>query len=366
MLTFDGGNSRHAFHWQDGTIDNSLRGYEESVLSGSAIILKRSDDYTIKGVTIRGGADWSDNVGDSGFSPLHCKRGRVTECTFIGQPDLGIYATGNNNNNTSDDEEDLLISDCTFIRCKGAVSSKRQAARVVLQNSLIYECYNGFTEFEASTTILPGRQSQVRNNTFKYTETRAIEFRSQGGSSAIGNLIEDFGYNRAGSAVTANAIQIAGGRNALVCGNTIRMEDWEPHATQTAFSVSNYTIDSTLYTGGRNVFDGNLVDGIYRVAVEASTDANTYRNVSRGYTVAFNGLAAGTIFQYTDETNQWRMVYGSTEHLRVNSNGVTLTNLRFFAAPTTAGTPASFSANRYITVNFNGTNMYIPVATATW
>ena len=35
-------------------------------------------------------------------------------------------------------------------------------------------------------------------------------------------------------------------------------------------------------------------------------------------------------------------------------------------AATTAGTPASFSANRYIAIKINGTSYYLPIATATW
>jgi len=35
-------------------------------------------------------------------------------------------------------------------------------------------------------------------------------------------------------------------------------------------------------------------------------------------------------------------------------------------AATTAGTPASFSANRYLAIKVNGTSYYLPLATATW
>jgi len=54
-------------------------------------------------------------------------------------------------------------------------------------------------------------------------------------------------------------------------------------------------------------------------------------------------------------------------------------NIDFIAAPkgsgqfdisgtaaTTAGTPASFSANRYLAIKVNGTSYYLPLATATW
>jgi hypothetical protein len=367
VIILDGSVTRPVLRWRGGTIDNSLRTFVAAEQSGTGLSLKRLDNFSVEDVKFQGGASWSDNVGDSGITTVECNRGTIARCMFIGQPDCGIYLSGGATNLDTDDYGDVTIQGCHFYKNQLAIGIKRQTARTVVVGNTFLENYAGVAFLEASTTILPGRQGVVSGNTFKYTQTRAVEIRVYGGVVVSGNLIEDFGRDVSLAAVNGYGVRILGGTKNLVTGNVIRFADWTTHSTCVAFDTLNIIIDGVTYTAGDNSFLNNAVHDVYKVINETSTNPNVYDVRCTGYTTANAGLNAASIFTLVDDTEQHRVIIGSTEMFRINSTNVFTRGLRFFETLSSAGTPANFSAAKYLAVkDSSSTTYYIPLATATW
>jgi hypothetical protein len=191
MFTIRGGASRHGLTVSGGILDNGDRIFSGATQSGTALSLVGIDDLYVENTVFgRKTRDWVDGFGDAGLTTDKCQRMTITGCTFYGQPDLGIYATGGASTGASDDYTDMVVTGNRFHRCNLGVSSKRQFRNSVVTGNTFFECRGGVALFEAGG-IDPARLAVVSNNTFKFMQDpMQLNVLSQTTLSRILDLIE--------------------------------------------------------------------------------------------------------------------------------------------------------------------------------
>ena len=132
-------------------------------------------------------------------------------------------------------------------------------------------------------------------------------------------------------------------------GTGFAKSDTTPRTT-VALAQTNESINSSqldvLFTGGASqaVRRAALQMGEFGVANSGVLDLMP----NGGTVTSGNGLTLSS--------------FATAGLLQVNSSGVVSAN----SSVTNAGTPASFSANRYLTVVISGATYYLPIATVTW
>jgi hypothetical protein len=209
------GNSvDHTFSWEGGTIDgtgmpNRGGGASDLMTFGNALI----DSIVIRRVqflnNLPGRPSNPSSLpvlsqrGDSGLMLGKANNARVEDCTFIGQPDAGIYVSGHPEPGNPDSLgcRNLVVSGCHFKLCGFTVGaafiSKRRFRNCIIVNNTFEDCRVGVSTGEVGDSVTinqAGYRMLVANNTFLNTLADAIDIRASDNSVVSNNVIENIGF----------------------------------------------------------------------------------------------------------------------------------------------------------------------------
>lgn len=224
--------------------------------------------------------DYLAGKGDTAIAATN-SRGSAHHNWFQGWADNAIYLTGGAlANDASDNGGPTFVHHNMFIQCSVGVSVKRRNSDAIITGNRFFGCYVDVGAYEVSGgEIEPGDRLTISNNRSKRA-SGPIELRGGTGETMIvGNDIEDFGYDLAGSpAVDRVAIRLLGSRDCLVSMNKIKMRDLAGTSQHIGVNISNYTVSGGVtYTAGRNRGDGNMFRNLHRALIEGvGTDANRF------------------------------------------------------------------------------------------
>jgi hypothetical protein len=136
-----------------------------------------------------------DNIGiGGGDSSIFCKEPEfvsITNCQFLGAPDLGIYLSGEDEALTRIGQH-AVISNNYFYRCTSGVSSKRAFQKTIITNNHFYECSGGIFLGIASTATDTGKRIIVANNVINKTQGNPLRITNSNYAIVTGNEIIDF------------------------------------------------------------------------------------------------------------------------------------------------------------------------------
>ena len=209
-----GASVDHTFSWEGGTIDgtgmpNRGGGAPDLMTFGNALI----DSIVIRRVqflnNLPGRPSNPSSLpvlsqrGDSGLMLGKANNARVEDCTFIGQPDAGIYVSGHPEPGNPDSLgcRNLVVSGCHFKLCGFTVGaafiSKRRFRNCIIVNNTFEDCRVGVSTGEVGDSVTinqAGYRMLVANNTFLNTLADAIDIRASDNSVVSNNVIENIGF----------------------------------------------------------------------------------------------------------------------------------------------------------------------------
>jgi hypothetical protein len=136
-----------------------------------------------------------DDIGiGGGDSSIFCKEPEfvsITNCQFLGAPDLGIYLSGEDEALTRIGQH-AVISNNYFYRCTSGVSAKRAFQKTIVSNNHFFECAGGIFLGIASTTTDTGKRIIVANNVINKTQGNPLRITNSDYAIVTGNEILDF------------------------------------------------------------------------------------------------------------------------------------------------------------------------------
>ena len=217
-----------SFMWEGGEIDGSNMPVQVEGTAPDLMTIRgeKIKDSTIKGVFFVVNRNPSNNRGDTALYLAQGENYHVTDCTFLGAVDAGIYVSAT----TSGRGKNCIIQNCVFNNCKEvAVISKRSFEQHIVTNNIVEGGRNGIIIGGAADGNLnPGKHTIIANNFVSRVTYTSLEARLSDFSVIEGNVVEDFGFidNGGGSftgVTQAHAIGIQGSRGCIVANNTIGM-----------------------------------------------------------------------------------------------------------------------------------------------
>lgn len=278
----------HEMSWVGGQIDNTGGTSASAAQSNTCIELVRLRRFAIKGVRFVGEATYGaantvPTGTDSGVTTVDCKKGIISECDFRGQGDAGIYISGGatDSDDQTDDGGEIKIIGNDFTQCDQMITIKRGAARNVVMGNTGRDNRVGVALIgtDVGSVYRAGQSTIIALNTFKKTETRAIELKERGNCIVVGNIIEDFGYEPDGSTLSSipHAIRVFGSSSNIIRGNTIRNVEWAKDAGHIGIRLNRLTQDAVNYDPADNQVDGNSFEGVtVGISEEANAGINYY------------------------------------------------------------------------------------------
>lgn len=343
MFTLKGSTAKTVeFTWQNGTFDTSLGTFVSADQSSTALDLTRWYRVNITGAvfTTKTQYDAATKHGDSGITMVDCWFTNITHCHFFGQPDAGIYISGNSDVGSADDGGFCNISDNSFEYCQQAATIKRQMPGMMFNNNQVYRCYEGISSLEVST-VGPGVSSVISNNFFKFIENQPMDIRGHVSGGVISaNRIEDWGFKQDGvtpGSSTPAAILLQGCSEMVISGNEIRMNDWTAGISHRGVSVIRFTHLAVDYDCAHNLISGNLFKDCGEGIEEADVNQGptiAMGNVFVGVNDPIEYLNSNSIAMYSDDTELGdgiiKFQIGSNEYpdFQVNDSGITAGRLQ--------------------------------------
>lgn len=351
----NGSRNRYSLSWVGGEFNNLDGLFGTAVASNSCIGTTRIGELIVEGVIFRGGASLAEaSVStDSGIAFVDSSNVSITNNTFLGQGDLGVYGSGGGLSTAEDDGGDIRITNNHFKWCGTAVAIKRQARRLIIAHNTMDENFAGVALLEAgsgASTIDPARQAIISANTIRKTVCAPICIHGSPDASKaymIDNKIIDFGYlpdgvtaynGSAAYGGTIAGIAIQGASQCRISGGEISLEEWANGDDGTANHKGVYVTDFVLNSVTHSV-DALLIDNVDFANVnkgifEDSGTANgptfalgcVFRNVGTKTTF----VHASSISEEFDIANGIRGTVGSAEVYRFSSAGIFATRFRTF------------------------------------
>jgi hypothetical protein len=316
------------------------------------------------GVQAPSGDQYGSGGGDSS---IFCKEPEfisVTNCQFLGAPDLGVYLSG--------DLEDLVrigrhavISNNYFYRCGGGVGVKRVFQKTIVANNHFFECANGIFMGVASSSTDTGKRITIANNFINKIQGNPIRISNCDYATVTGNEILD--YRRWVSDGTTETVVAAGNVGGAVLfegssyftvtGNVLGFDEWLPVTTATKFTVGVSIRDFTATGLGSSngVVVGNTIKTCQSTFLVSDLSSNNLLspNTVEGM-IAVSDLGTdltnldlnlidqdGTGLRY-NATGQMSLMAGGVESLRVQTTVNGVNNLAARAG--VAGSPAVLGA----------------------
>lgn len=299
MPSTDG--SLRTLTWEGGTLDGRLRP-PRSVGAPDLFYISDSNfrRVHIDRLHFLSNDDYAGTAGDSGLFLAEGEDYHVTNCTFQGCIDAGLYISGDN---TLTKGRRIHTDNNTFLFCSVGIISKRLFEDHVLNGSIVFWCGTGIVVGgEGSATQGAGRKAVISNSIIRHVE-RGIETRLADGTIISDNRIEDFGISMAGTIVADHAIVIAGSNHCSVSINNISLTGaYVPSSLSAAINIDVRAFNGTTYQGNINLVSTNTIDNVARGIVENGTcDYNTLTgNQITNTTTRYTVVGAHTVYRDMD------------------------------------------------------------------
>jgi len=242
-----------------------------------------------------GGGDESITIRESDFAS-------VTNCSFLGAPDIGIYLSGDSNvsgGTTSDSPRygrHAVISSCYFYRCSVGVSAKRYFKKTIISNNIFFECGTGvLLGTTDGYTDNNGKRIIVSNNYLSKIQVDPLRLDNTENAVVTGNEIVDYrrwvSDGTTESAVSVGnigaGVKLSGSTQCTVTGNVIGFQDWTAVSTADKYSAG-VTFRTLNGVGSSNsVVSSNVIYQCYTPFY--------FSNESSGNIVGDNKLQNNTI-----------------------------------------------------------------------
>ena len=316
------------------------------------------------GIRTASGVDFGYGGGDSSIFCKEPENISVTNCSFYGSADLGVYLSGDNAYPTRIGRN-AVISDNYFLRCGGAVGIKRYFEKTIISNNHIFECGNGI--FTGDTGFSDeGKRVIIIGNTIEKIQGNPILIDNSDSAIVIGNEIFDYrkwisdGTTDTGvsSGNIGGAVKLNGTTNFTINGNVVGFIDWTAPTVANKFAVGislgTYSVSQGCQNGS---VIGNTIKSCYGALYISDDAANIILtpNLCIGNTLqAINNYGTGTnvkSINLLDDIGtgfEWltdgvfRATSNGNEVARFNADASAVNHLRFNASAT--GNPPSIQA----------------------
>ena len=222
-----------SFNWQGGEIDGSFMPNRPANTAPDLMTVRgpKIKDSTIKGVFfVNNRTPATGTAGDSGLYLAQGETYLVTDCTFLGAMDAGLYVSGL----PGESDKNCIIQNNVFVQCKDvAIISKRNFEQHIITNNIVENCRSGIIIGGAADGDKnPGKHAIISNNFVTRCSYASIEARASNSTVITGNVVEDFGFSindgRIVTSANARAIAVRGSSGCNVSNNNIYMsEDYE-------------------------------------------------------------------------------------------------------------------------------------------
>jgi hypothetical protein len=294
--------------WVGGTFDLSLRGLGYNINSGAALSFNNMRQVHVDRVYFKArGSQWDayeNGFADTGLGgSFH--RGEITNCTFEGFGDCGIYITGRNETESFYKYGNLTITGCHFWRCLTGFAAKRRMDQITTIGNSFEECGVGLAYWPAGGNG-GGTTGTMTGNTFTRC-TVPIDIRNVRGVTVSGNNIIDWGYDNQTGLSTANtpALKLLGVQDSTFANNTLVFRDWAKD-TQIGYQFAGYTFETTtMQIVGNAISGGKICD---------CATAFTFDAAATGCSISgINLTNVASIISDASGTTLWRVVNAGAE-----------------------------------------------------
>jgi len=275
----------------------------------TAVALTGFKRYSIEHCVFYGGTDPTNTNADSGNTTVNCGDGTISNNSYQGWPDAGIYPGGNNTVGAGGDGGMLTLENNYFLLCNQAISPKREMSRIHVKGGKIELCAAGIVPAEVGGTYVgPAQWMHIEGVTFKKITANAVRFRGPCKGLVHDCLFEDWGLtdlvNETTSAgANAYAVVLQGTTDTYFYNNLYRLKDWAKDI-QRIYQFDNVTLDGVTYTHGNCRFSGEIWEGIERGWTIVAAGGVHYFNDIHVDTVATpfptTNLNSDTLITYTE------------------------------------------------------------------
>lgn len=234
--------------------------------------------------------DRTGAAGDSGLMIWGCENVSITQNTFRGATDAGVYLSADPSTGVGDT---AYVEGNRFFECEVAFISKRSWQYQIVTDNYVEDCTYGIQVGGSSDGMYPpGKYGLITNNTLLRV-TYPIAARVSDRTVISDNLIDEWGKDSSGTNVEAKGIDIAGSAHCVVSDNILYLSETS-HADSIGIAVRGVTEEpsSTLYYAVYNHVHGNNIRNAY-TAIEEGANAdnnrfglNTYRGAITPYVYA--------------------------------------------------------------------------------
>ena len=215
------------------------------------------------GITTPSGSYIGYGGGDSGLFVKEPLSLNVTNCRFVGSPDVGIYISGYSSNDTDVSYrrgKQAMINGCTFYRCTNGIAQKRFFEQSIISSNHFYECQNGIIFGNTDTgTQNTSDRTIVSGNYIRKTQGNPIALDYSKNVNVNGNTILDYrkwisdgitnptvsNYNYGGAVKIDNY-----SNNVLVTGNILGFDEWTAYGPILATNLIENQFYRIISTGG--------------------------------------------------------------------------------------------------------------------
>ena len=248
--------------------------------------------------------DRTGTAGDSGLMIWGCENVSITQNTFRGATDAGIYLSADP---STDRGNTAYVEGNRFFECEVAFISKRSWQYQNVCGNHVEDCTYGIqVGGSANGMYPPGKYGLITNNKLLRV-TYPVAARVSDRTIISDNLIDEWGKDSSGTTVVARGIDIAGSSNCIVSDNILYLSA-PSHVDSIGILVRGVTEEpsSTLYYAIYNQVHGNNIRNAHTAIKEgANADNNRFgMNTYRGAITPYVYSGANTT---PDPTPRYRM-----------------------------------------------------------
>ena len=272
------------------------------ITDGLSIRGQVGDNYGFRKVQVRNvrffadapgpNAHWQNAGGDSGIFIAGTQHQDVSDCTFFGCRDLGIYGSGVSTGITIPGSSAVFRNN-VFIGCYYGVSMKRDMDNIVMLGNIGINCGGLCAAAHAATPR--GGANNIFANNIGTNCGYVVNIKLCSEISVYGNAAYNVGHlDKNGNAFTSSpfnnenalsCVQVEGSYNCDIANNTVHSID--PTATTNNGGIGVYTVVISDYTGTAStnnmVHDntGRSVTNVVKDVAGSATFTQAWGNVGR-------------------------------------------------------------------------------------
>jgi len=315
--------------------------------------------------------------GDSGLFVKEPLSLNVTNCRFVGSPDVGIYISGDSSTNTDVPYrrgKQSMINGCTFYRCTNGIAQKRFFEQSIISSNHFYECQNGIifantdgaTQNTSDRTIVSGnyiRKMQGNPIALEYSKNiningnTILDYRKWISNGTTDTQVSNYNY---GGAVKVDTFS----ENVLITGNILGFDEWTAYGPINATNLTTNQFYRIIFIGTTDFTligaSSNTIGTVFQKNSTTATGDGTAGPVTTNYGIAIrdnssNIHVAGNLIQNAykpiiSEANCSSVIFvanRSSGHLESGANnneGEMYSNrnyVNFYPSDSTIGNPAT-------------------------